>query len=95
MEIAVTVPEEFMGDINGDLSSRRGRILGTDPVGGGRQCIRANVPESEVLRYSTDLRIISSRHGTYVMKFTHYDEVPAHVGKALIEEYEKSRAEEH
>ena len=48
MEIAVTVPEEYMGDINGDLNSRRGRILGMDPLGGGRQCVRANVPEAEV-----------------------------------------------
>ena len=68
---------------------------GMDPVGGGRQCIRANVPEAEVLRYSTDLRSISSGHGTYEMKFSHYDEVPAHVGKALIEAYEKSRSEDN
>ena len=95
MEIAITIPEEFMGDVNGDLNNRRGQIIGMDPLGGERQCIRANIPESEVLRYSTDLRSISSGHGTYEIKFSHYDEVPAHVGKALIEAYEKSRSEDN
>ncbi len=94
VEIAVTVPEEFMGDINGDLNSRRGRILGMEPVGGGRQCIRAIVPEGEVLRYSTDLRSMTGGRGSYSLKFSHYDEVPEHVAQGIIAEYEKQKAAE-
>lgn len=93
MEIAVTVPEDFMGDITGDLNSRRGRILGMDSLGGGRQSIRAHVPESEILRYATDLRSITGGRGYFDLKFSHYDEVPEHVARELIAAYEKSRAE--
>ena len=94
MEIAVTVPEEFMGDINGDLNSRRGRILGMDAVGGGRQVIRANVPEAEILRYSTELRSMTQGRGSYDLKLSHYDEVPEHIAKEIMAAYEKSRVEE-
>jgi elongation factor G len=93
MEIAVTVPEEYMGDINGDLSSRRGRISGMDALGGGRQCIRAIVPEAEVLRYSTDLRSITQGRGSYELKFVSYEEVPDHVSKEIVAAYEKEKAE--
>lgn len=92
MEIAVTVPEDFMGDITGDLNSRRGRILGMEPAGPGRQCIRANVPEADVLRYSTDLRSMTGGRGVYALKFSHYDEVPEHVAQGIIAAYEKERA---
>jgi elongation factor G len=94
MEIAVTVPEEYMGDISGNLNSRRGRILGMESMGGGRQCIRAIVPEAEILRYSTDLRSMTAGRGSYELKFSHYDEVPEHVARELIAAYEKSRTEE-
>lgn len=94
MEIAVTVPEEFMGDINGDLNSRRGRILGMDALGGGRQVIRANVPEAEILRYSTELRSMTQGRGNYEVHLSHYDEVPDHISKEIIAAYEKSREEE-
>ena len=92
MEIAVTVPDDYMGDITGDLNSRRGRIMGMESGGPGRQCIRANVPEAEVLRYSTDLRSMTGGRGTYTLKFSHYDEVPDHVAQGLIAAYEKARA---
>ena len=92
MEIAVTVPDEYMGDITGDLNSRRGRILGMEPGGPGRQCIRAQVPEAEILRYSTDLRSMTGGRGTYALKFSHYDEVPEQVAQGLISAYEKARA---
>ena len=91
MEIAVTVPEEYMGDINGDINSRRGRILGMESPGPGRQCIRANVPEAEVLRYSTELRSISGGRGSYTIKFDHYDEVPLDVQQKLAQAYEAAR----
>jgi elongation factor G len=92
MQIEVTVPDEFMGDINGDLNSRRGRIVGMEPAGPGRQCIRALVPEAEVLRYSTDLRSMSGGRGSYALKFDHYDEMPEHAAQPLIADYEKRRA---
>jgi elongation factor G len=84
VEIAVTVPDEYMGDINGDLSGRRGRISGMEPAGPGRQCIKASVPESEVLQYSTDLRSMSQGRGTYTLKFDHYEEVPEHAMKEIV-----------
>lgn len=92
MEIAVTVPEEFMGDITGDLNSRRGRIVGMEPAGPGRQCIRAIVPEAEVLRYSTDLRSRTGGRGTHTLRFSHYDQVPEHIAQQLIAAYEKERS---
>lgn len=91
MEIEVTIPEEYMGDINGDLNSRRGRITGMDTAGPGRQVIRALVPEAEVLRYSTDLRSMTQGRGSYTLKFDHHDELPEHLAKGLIEAYQKRR----
>ncbi|NLF59385.1 MAG: elongation factor G, partial [Candidatus Hydrogenedens sp.] len=85
---------EFMGDISGDLNSRRGRLLGMDAVGGGRQVIRALVPEAEILRYSTDLRSMTQGRGSYELKLSHYDEVPEHVAKEIITAYEKTRSGE-
>jgi len=92
MEIATTVPEEFMGDVTGDLNSRRGRIVGMDPAGPGRQCIRAQVPEAEVLRYSTELRSMTGGRGSYMVKFAHYAELPEHVAQELIAAHERAKA---
>lgn len=94
MEIAVTVPSEFMGDISGDMNSRRGRLLGMDSVGGGRQVIRALVPEAEILKYSTELRSMTQGRGSYELKFSHYDEVPELVSKEIVAAYEKTRSGE-
>ena len=94
VEIAVDIPEDCMGDINGDLNSRRGRIIGMEPAGPGRQCIKAVVPEAEVLRYSADLRSLTAGRGTFDMKFSTYEEVPEHVAKEIVAEYEKRREEE-
>lgn len=91
MEIEITVPDEYMGDVNGDLNSRRGRILGMGAAGPGRQSIRANVPEAEVLRYSTDLRSLTQGRGSYTLKFCHYDEVPEHIARELTTAYDKAR----
>lgn len=94
MEMEVVIPEEFMGDVNGDLNSRRGRILGMEPLGGGRQMIKASVPEAEVLRYSTELRSMTGGRGSYTLKFSHYDEVPEHAAQEIIAAYEKERQAE-
>jgi elongation factor G len=95
VEVAVDIPEDCMGDINGDLNSRRGRIIGMEPAGAGRQCIKAIVPEAEVLRYSADLRSITAGRGTFDMKFSTYEEVPEQVAKTIIADYEKRREEEN
>ena len=92
VEIAVTVPVDFMGDINGDLSGRRGRIVGMEAAGPGREVIRATVPEVEILRYSTDLRSMTQGLGTYTYKFSRYEEVPEHIAQELIAAHEKERA---
>ncbi|MFP6581174.1 MAG: elongation factor G [Candidatus Hydrogenedentota bacterium] len=84
LEIEVTVPIESMGDINGDLSSRRGKILGMEGVYGGKEMIRAAVPESEMLCYGTELKAISGGRGTYIAKFSHYEEVPEEAAKGLL-----------
>lgn len=93
VELVATVPEEYMGDVNGDLNSRRGRILGMEPAGSGRQRIRALVPESEVLRYATDLRSITHGRGSFELEHYGYDEVPEGTAKGVIAAYEAARAE--
>jgi elongation factor G len=92
MEIAITIPDDYMGDVNGDLNSRRGRILGMEGAGPGRQRIRAMVPEAEVLTYSTTLRSMTGGRGSYTLRFDHYDEVPDHIAQPIIADYEKKRA---
>jgi elongation factor G len=92
MSVTVTVPEDCMGDITGDLNSRRGRIVGMDAIGGGRQRIHALVPEAEVLRYASILRSLTGGRGSFEMAFAQYDEAPEAVARVLSEEYEKRRA---
>ena len=74
MNVTVTVPEEYMGDIIGDLNKKRGRILGMDPDR-GNQIIRAHVPLSEMFKYAIDLRSITQGRGDFEMEFDHYEEV--------------------
>jgi len=93
-ELEVIVPEEFMGDVIGDLNAKRGRVAGMEPLGGGRQAIKAQVPQAEILRYSIDLRSIARGRGKFTAKFSHYEEVPAHAAQAVIAEAEKNRKEE-
>jgi elongation factor G len=78
-ELVVTVPEQFQGDVMGDLNSKRGRIQGTAALGGGEQEISALVPTSEVLRYAIDLRSITGGRGRFVARHSHYDPAPAHL----------------
>jgi elongation factor G len=92
-EMEVVVPEESIGDIMGDLNSRRGRVLGVDSIGRS-QVVRCQVPLVEVLRYSSDLRAITSGRGQFTMKVTHYEEVPAAISEKVIAEAKKEMAEE-
>ncbi len=95
MTITVTVPDDYMGDVIGDLNSRRGKVLGAEAKGGGQQAIRAHVPMSEVLRYAPDLRSMTSGRGDFELEFSHYEEVPPHVGERIVKEAQASRAERH
>src|SRR4029453_3213419 len=86
LELEVLVPDEFVGDILGDLSSRRGRGVGTDPGGTGRTLIRATVPEAEAVRYAIDLRSMTRGKGSFARKFSHYEELPSHMAAKAVEE---------
>ena len=83
MKVEVTIPEEYMGDVIGDINSRRGRIEGMDPRGGA-QVVRAFVPLSEMFGYSTSLRSRTQGRGTYSMQFDHYEDVPASVQAEIV-----------
>jgi len=94
MEMEIVVPEEYMGDVIGDINTKRGKVLGMEPVGGGRQRVRAQAPQSEVLRYSIDLRSIARGRGKFAAKFSHYEEMPAHAAQQVIAESERAKKEE-
>jgi len=87
-EVEVYVPEEFMGDVIGDLNSRRGKIMGMEGIG-KIQKIKAVVPESEMYKYSTSLRSMTQGRGYFNMKFHHMEEVPKEITKRIIEEWRK------
>jgi elongation factor G len=83
MEAEITVPEEFMGDITGDLNGRRGRIVGMEHRR-GKLVIKVTVPEAEMLRYSADLRSMTGGRGSYTITFLQYDEVPERIAQRII-----------
>jgi elongation factor G len=84
MSVEVLVPEDYMGDVIGDLNARRGRIEGMEPRVGGVQVIRGFVPLAEMFGYATDLRSRTQGRGTYTMQFSHYEEAPRHVAEQVI-----------
>jgi elongation factor G len=94
MNMEVIVPGEYVGDIMGDLNSKRGKIQGID-ADDENQTIRVHVPMAEILNYAADLRSITSGRGVFVMEFHHYDDVPEHLAKKIIEqantEFEKAK----
>ncbi len=85
MLVDVMVPENCMGDVIGDLNSRRGRVLGVE-ARGHNQVIKANVPMSEILRYAPDLTSMTSGRGEFQMEFARYDELPAHLAEKVVKE---------
>ncbi|HOI91637.1 MAG TPA: elongation factor G [Candidatus Rifleibacterium sp.] len=91
-EVAVTVPDEFMGSIIGDLNSRRGRILGMEPLG-GQQIVKARVPLAEMYKYATDLKSMTQSRADFTMTFSSYEEVPANVTEQIIKEYKTADEE--
>jgi len=93
-ELEVKVPEEYMGDVMGDISSKRGKILGMDSDG-RFQVIKALVPLAELYKYSSHLRSLTQGRGVHKRKFDHYEEMPKEIEQKVIEEYKKSREEEN
>lgn len=89
--LTVSIPDEHMGDVIGDLSSRRGKVLGSDSTAGVTE-IKAHVPMSEVLRYAPDLRSMTGGQGTFIMEFDHYEEAPPPVAEKIIQESKKEEA---
>jgi elongation factor G len=92
MDVDVTVPDETVGSVNGDLNSRRGRLQGMEPSGGMTR-IKAEVPMAEMLTYGQALTSMTGGRGDYHMQFLRYDEVPSHVAQKLIEESKKEKEE--
>ena len=89
MNVSVITPDEYMGDIMGDLNSRRGRVLGVDSKG-KNQVVKAQVPMAEFLTYAPDLNSITGGRGIFTMEFSHYDEVPAQISQKIVEELNKT-----
>lgn len=93
MNLHITVPDNYTGDIMSDLNSRRGRVLGMNPHGNGFTVVEAQAPLAEVQRYVSDLRSVTQGRGIFSMEFDHYDQVPAHVADRVIETARKHREE--
>jgi elongation factor G len=88
MTIAVKVPEEYMGDVNRDLNTRRGRVLGMD-TSDGMQVVSAQVPQAELFTYATELRSLTHGRGTFTAELDHYEEVPSHIAEKVIDAHRK------
>jgi len=95
MTITVVVPDDYMGDVIGDLNSRRGKVLGAESRGHGQQAIKAHVPMAEVLRYAPDLRSMTSGRGDFELEFSHYEETPPHIAEKIIKGAQAAKAERH
>lgn len=92
-ELKITVPDNYLGDVMGDMNKRRGRIMGTEVVG-GKQLVTAEAPLSEILKYATDLRSMTQGRGKYELTFARYEEVPAQNVAKIVEEAKKLQTDE-
>ncbi len=92
MDVEIRVPEAMLGDIMGDMNSKRGRILGTEPDRRGYQLVRAQAPLAEMARYAIDLRSMTGGRGSFTMEHSHYEEVPQHLQSHVIDDAEKQKA---
>jgi elongation factor G len=88
VNLEVSVADDFMGAVIGDLNSRRGKVVGMDPQG-EVQVVKAQVPMSEILTYAPDLRSMTEGRGSFTMGFSHYEEVPAHLAEKITEDSKK------
>ena len=89
MKMVIFTPEDYLGDVIGDINSRRGKVSGMDPTTGGND-INALVPMSEILKYAPELRSITSGKGNFTIEFSHYEEIPEHLSQKIVEEKSKT-----
>lgn len=88
MKMEITVPDNYLGDVMGDMNKRRGRILGTD-TSDGKAVVTAEAPQAEILKYATDLRSMTQGRGSYTTEFSRYEEVPAALQDKIIADAKK------
>jgi elongation factor G len=93
LNVKVIIPDDFLGDVMGDLNSRRGKIMGVDSRGGNLKEINAQVPQAEMYKYSTTLRSLNKGRGIHTRQFSHYDEVPPDIAQKVIAEAEAKKKE--
>lgn len=92
MEVVVTIKDEYVGDIMGDIPQRRGTVIGMNPAGRGKTAITAHIPEAEIVSYAIDLKAMTQGSGHFTRKFIRYDDVPEHLVNKIIEEYKPKQA---
>ena len=92
MDVTVTVPEQFMGDVMSLLSGKRGKVGGMSTVGGRKSQVTAQVPLKEMYEFPKELRSMTQGRGTYTMEFSRYEEVPAHLAQQLVDAHQKESA---
>ena len=86
MKLKITIPDEYMGDVIGDINKRRGRILGMEPDDSGKQVIYAQAPQAETFKYAIDLRSMTQGRGYFEMELDKYEEVPFNIAQKIIED---------
>ena len=91
MSLKITIPEEYMGDVMGDINKRRGKILGMEPLGKGKQLIYAQAPQAETFKYAIDLRSMTQGRGYFEMEIEKYDEVPYQIAQKIIAQANRNR----
>ena len=92
VDVEIKVPESMLGDIMGDISSKRGRVVGTVSERPGQQTVSAQAPAAEMAQYAIDLRSMTGGRGTFSMAFSHYEEVPQHLQQSVVDDAEKQKA---
>ena len=85
MRMEIVIPDDYMGDVMGDMNKRRGKILGMEPTNDGGQKLLAEAPQAELFKYAIDLRAMTQGRGAFTMKFERYEEVPAHLAQKIID----------
>ena len=93
MNVEITVPEDVMGSITGDINSKRGRIMGMDAKGHS-EIVKARIPLSEMLKYGTELKSLTGGRGSYHMEFSYYEETPAKIAQGIIAKYQETKQHE-
>ena len=86
MDLKIIVPEEYMGDVIGDMNKKRGKVLGMEAYKGDKQIINAQAPQGEIFKYAIDLKAMTQGQGYFEMEFARYDEVPAQIAQKIIAE---------